>query len=197
MENQYRVIVHCYVTPKSDIFGQFIYFFVPLHIDTPWHRCFCFSLWHRASPLIRWYKKKKKDSRGASFTFEAATAISTIRSRLFFPPIVLARGSVHIEKQFCQLQGHIHRQVRDILVKSSRRNVEGKVISPKRRTCSFERNGGWCGPTHVKSPCSVIPWPQGCATPHACSLNTRVVADHVKTGSTVARYFCRFVKPAR
>lgn len=147
--------------------------------------------------MVQKKKKKRKDSRGASFTFEAVTAISTIRSRLFFPPIVLARGSVHIEKQFSQLQGHIRRQVRDILVKSSQRNVEGKVISPKRRTCSFERNGGWCGPTHVKSPCSVIPWPQGCATPHACSLNTRVVADHVKTGSAVARYFCRFVKPAR
>lgn len=82
---------------------------------------------------------KKEDSRGASFTFEAATAISIIRSRLFFPPIVLARD---IEKQFSQFHGHIHRQVRDILVKSSQRNVEGKVISPKRRTCSFERNGG-------------------------------------------------------
>lgn len=156
-----------------------------------------FLLFSLTSRVIVHQMVQRKDSRGASFTFEAVTAISTIRSRLFFPPIVLARGSVHIEKQFSQLQGHIRRQVRDILVKSSQRNVEGKVISPKRRTCSFERNGGWCGPTHVKSPCSVIPWPQGCATPHACSLNTRVVADHVKTGSAVARYFCRFVKPAR
>lgn len=72
---------------------------------------------HRSSDGLQ--KKKKKDSRGASFAFEAATAISTTRSRLFFPSIVLARGSVHIEKQFSQFEGHIHRQVRDILVKSS------------------------------------------------------------------------------
>lgn len=85
MENQYRIIVHCYVAPKTWHFWPVYLPFRSLagrYAMTPLFLLFSLTSRVTAHQMVQ-KKKKEKDSRGASFTFEAATAISTIRPHTF------------------------------------------------------------------------------------------------------------------
>ena len=101
MENRYRIIVHCYVIPKNVTFlaslSTFSFPCRSIHHGTV-VSAFLFDIArHRSSDGTK-KRKKKNDSRGASFTFEAATAISTIHVPVYFFRRLYLRAEMYTSK---------------------------------------------------------------------------------------------------